>query len=105
MVWGVSRHGTPLTDLRYMHAQRMACCAAHGNLIQVRDVPDDVHRVLKARAAREGVSLSEYLRAELRRVAEAPTTEELLARLRERKPVKSAETSAHALRSVRDERA
>lgn len=76
-----------------------------GTLIQVRDVPDDVHRALKARAAREGLSLSEYLRTELRRVAEAPTAAELLARLRARKPVRSAETSARALRSVRDERA
>jgi plasmid stability protein len=76
-----------------------------GTLIQVRDVPDDVHRTLKARAAREGISLSEYLRTELRRVAEAPTADELLARLRARKPVSSTESSADALSSVRDERA
>lgn len=75
-----------------------------GTLIQVRDVPDDVHRALKARAAREGVSLSEYLRTELQRVAETPTADELLARLRTRKPVKITESSARALRSVRNER-
>jgi plasmid stability protein len=76
-----------------------------GTLIQIRDVPDGVHRTLKARAAVGGVSLSEYLRAELERVAAAPTPEELLARLRSRKPVRLTESSADALRAVRDERA
>jgi plasmid stability protein len=76
-----------------------------GTLIQVRDVPDDVHRVLKARAAREGVSLSEYLRTELQRVADSPTPQELLARLRSRTAVSTEESSAGALRAVRDERA
>lgn len=76
-----------------------------GTLIQVRDVPDEVHRTLKARAAREGVSLSEYLRTELQRVAESPTPEELLARLRSRKSVRTTESSASALRAARDERA
>jgi plasmid stability protein len=80
-------------------------CIRMGSLIQVRDVPDDVHRTLKARAAREGVSLSEYLRTELQRVAEAPTAEELLARLQARRPVKGTEASAQALSSVRNERA
>lgn len=75
-----------------------------GILVQVRDVPDDVHRALKARAAREGVSLSEYLRSELERVATSPTPGELLTRLRSRKPVRMTETSAQALRAVRDER-
>jgi plasmid stability protein len=76
-----------------------------GTLIQVRDVPEEVHRVLKARAAREGVSLSEYLRTELQRVADSPTPEELLARLRSRRAVSTPESSADALRAVRDERA
>jgi plasmid stability protein len=75
-----------------------------GTLIQIRDVRDEVHRTLKARAAREGVSLSEYLRSELERVASSPTPDELLARLRSRSPVRPAETSAAALRAIRDER-
>lgn len=75
-----------------------------GTLIQVRDVPDDVHRTLKARAARGGLSLSEYLRTELKRVAASPTPDELLSRLRSRKPVRPEETSAQALRALRDER-
>jgi plasmid stability protein len=76
-----------------------------GTLIQIRDVRDDVHRTLKARAAREGVSLSEYLRAELERVAASPTPDELVDRLQSRRPVRPTETSAAALRAVRDEQA
>lgn len=68
-------------------------------------MPEDVHRALKSRAARQGVSLSEYLRTELQRVAESPTPEELLARLRSRRAVSTEESSAGALRAVRDERA
>ena len=83
----------------WYHASRM------GTLIQIRDVRDEVHRTLKARAARAGVSLSEYLRAELERVAASPTPDELLARLRSRRPIRPAETSADALRAVRDEQA
>lgn len=71
-------------------------------LIQVRDVPDGVHRTLKARAALQGVSLSEYLRTELQRVADSPTPDELLARLRSRKSVAPPESSATALRALRD---
>ena len=76
-----------------------------GRLVQVRDVPEQVHRTLKARAARDGVSLSEYIRSELQRVAEAPTPDELLERLRARKSVRPSESSAGALRALRDERA
>ena len=76
-----------------------------GILIQIRDVRDEVHRTLKARAARQGVSLSEYLRAELERVAATPTPDELLARLQSRRPVRPTETSAEALRAIRDEQA
>lgn len=84
-----------------------ACYHAHrmGRLIQIRDVRDDVHRTLKARAAQEGVSLSEYLRAELDRVAASPTPDELLARLRSREAAKPHESSAHALQALRDDQA
>lgn len=53
-------------------------------LIQVRGVPDDVHRTLKVRAAQEGTSLSEYVLREMIRVARIPTPRELDARIRER---------------------
>ncbi|MDE3113894.1 MAG: hypothetical protein KGK34_13210 [Chloroflexota bacterium] len=52
-----------------------------GRLVQVRDVPEVVHRTLKARAAQSGVSLSEYLRVELTRLASLPTPDEVRARL------------------------
>lgn len=50
-------------------------------MVQVRHVPDDVHRELKARAARAGVSLSDYVLAELVRVASRPTLDELHQRV------------------------
>jgi len=56
-------------------------------LIQIRDVPDDVHRTLKMRAAAEGTSLSHYLLREVTRVARNPTPEELDARIRARGPL------------------
>ena len=54
--------------------------------IQIRDVPDDVHAVLRVRAAKAGMSMSEYLRSELIRMAEKPTMEELYARIQSRPP-------------------
>ena len=51
--------------------------------VQVRGVPDTVHRTLKARAAHSGISLSEYLRGELALIAARPTPEEVRARLRQ----------------------
>jgi antitoxin FitA len=59
-----------------------------GRLVQVRDVPENVHRTLKARAAQSGSSLSEYLRAELGKLAALPSPDELRARLRERAPLR-----------------
>ena len=53
-------------------------------LIQIRDVPDDVHRTLKVRAAAEGTSLSQYVLREVTRVARAPTPAELDDRIRAR---------------------
>ena len=55
-------------------------------LIQIRNVPDDVHRTLKSRAAAEGTSLSDYVLREVTRVARAPTPDELDARIRRRRP-------------------
>lgn len=52
-----------------------------GKNLQVRDVPDLVHRTLKARAAQRGQSLSEFLRAELELIASRPAPEDVLARL------------------------
>ncbi len=56
-------------------------------MIQLRNVPDALHRILKARAAMAGMSLSDYLMAEIKEVAERPTLAELRERLHRRKPV------------------
>ena len=72
--------------------------------IQMRNVPDDLHRVLKSRAALEGKSLSEYLIAEIRRHAEYPTIEELRCRLRARTPVRLTVPPAQMIREDRGSR-
>jgi len=69
-------------------------------MIQLRNVPDALHRSLKARAALAGMSLSDYLLAEIREIAERPTLAELRDRLHSRKP--SAELDTALL--VREER-
>lgn len=73
-----------------------------GKLLQVRDVPEEVHRTLKARAARSGRSLSEYIRAELTVIAERPSPEEVQARLSSRAPVEVDERPAEVIRRLRD---
>jgi plasmid stability protein len=70
-------------------------------MIQLRHVPDDLHRTLKARAALEGLSLSDYLLQEVRRVAERPTLAELRRRLAHRAPVVPRVLPARAVRAER----
>jgi antitoxin FitA len=72
-------------------------------MIQIRNVPDEVHRRLKARAALEGLTLSDLLAREARRLAEQPSIEELRLRLRARTPVKTRTTSAEVIRQARGE--
>lgn len=59
--------------------------------LQIRNVPDDVHRRLKSRAALEGRSLSEYALSELLRALERPTRQELIERVRQRSPVEEVD--------------
>lgn len=73
-------------------------------MIQLRHVPDDLHRRLKARAALAGLSLSDYLLEEARRAAERPTVAELRARLAKRTPVATRVSPAKAIRAERDRR-
>ncbi|WP_200901220.1 FitA-like ribbon-helix-helix domain-containing protein [Nostocoides japonicum] len=70
-------------------------------MIQIRNVPDDVHRRLKARAAMEGLSLSDLALAELRRSLERPTRRELLALVASREPVPSGPSSAALIDAAR----
>ena len=73
-------------------------------MIQVRNVPDTVHRTLKARAAMAGMSLSDFLLTEIRQIAERPTIGELRERLRRREPVALKTSAARAVREARDAR-
>jgi len=74
------------------------------HMIQVRNVPVNVHRTLKARAALAGMSLSDYLLSHLREIAERPTPDELRARLHSRAPVVLRESAARAVRAERNAR-
>ncbi len=73
-----------------------------GVLVQIRDVPEHVHRTLKSRAAASGLSLSEYLRGVLSRAAARPTPAELSERIRARGAVRLPEPSEVTIRSIRD---
>jgi plasmid stability protein len=73
-------------------------------MIQVRNVPDNLHRSLKAKAALAGMSLSDFLLAEIRQLAERPTMVELRERLRRRSPMVLPVSAAQAVRRERDTR-
>jgi plasmid stability protein len=73
-------------------------------MIQLRNVPDSLHRSLKARAAISGMSLSDYLLTEIREIAERPTLAELRHRLRTRTPVKLPLDTARLVREEREAR-
>jgi plasmid stability protein len=73
-------------------------------MIQVRNVPDEVHHELKARAARAGMSLSDFVLKELERSLKVPTMAEWLARVRTRTPVEVSESVAEAIREERESR-
>ncbi|PWB64381.1 MAG: hypothetical protein C3F17_07100 [Bradyrhizobiaceae bacterium] len=73
-------------------------------MIQIRNVPDSIHRRLKARAAMAGKTLSDYLLQELREVASRPTLEDMRARL-ESRPIASLPVApTEAVRRERDDR-
>ena len=73
-------------------------------MIQLRHVPQDLHRKLKARAALSGLSLSDYLLQEIRRIAERPTVTELRNRLDHRTAVSPTVPPARAIRAEREGR-
>ena len=74
------------------------------SMIQIRNVPERLHRELKARAARAGMTLSDYLLDIVRTAAQRPEPDELLRRVRERSPVYPSESPAEAVRAERDSR-
>ncbi|MGH7090798.1 MAG: FitA-like ribbon-helix-helix domain-containing protein [Stellaceae bacterium] len=73
-------------------------------MIQIRNVPDALHRRLKSRAALAGMSLSDYLLREIRQVAEQPTLEEMRERLRRLPRTNPSPPPADVVRAERDSR-
>lgn len=78
------------------HASHMS------RMVQIRNVPESLHRKLKARAANSGHTLSDYLLAELERLAARPTREEMLLRLHGRKRVTLKTPAAVVIREERE---
>jgi plasmid stability protein len=83
---------------------RFACAHAAymSRMVQVRNVPDALHRKLKARAADAGQTLSDYLLTELERLATRPTRDEMLARLHSRRRVTLRTPAALVVRGERE---
>jgi plasmid stability protein len=71
-------------------------------MVQVKGVPEEVHRALKARAALRGQTLSDYLRGEMERLAARPSPDELLADLDREAPAELGESSAAEVRRGRE---
>lgn len=70
--------------------------------IQIRNVPDDLHRTLEARAAKLGMTLSDYLLSEIEQVADKPSLQEWLERVKAHEPVELDEPPAVTMRRLRD---
>lgn len=82
-----------VTPLNVVHMSKM---------IQIRNVPDEVHRALKIRAAAEGISLSDYIKRDLEELARQATLEDVFARARARGP--SGITSEEIVADIRASR-
>jgi plasmid stability protein len=73
-------------------------------MIQLRNVPDSLHRQLKARAALSGLPLSDYLIREVRKIAAYPSAEEMRERLKLREPYPGKTSPTEIIRAERDQR-
>jgi len=73
-------------------------------MVQLRNVPEALHRALKSRAAMAGMSLSDYLLSEIREIAERPTLAEFRSRLHTRKAPAAGIDTARLVREERDAR-
>jgi plasmid stability protein len=71
-------------------------------MIQIRNVPEALHREMKSRAAQAGMSLSDYLLRELQQLAERPTMAQMRERLRQRTPVETDIDPVDVIRAMRD---
>lgn len=89
-------------------AQVLSTCVSQvyagdmSKMIQVRGVPDHLYATLEARAARQGMSLSDFIKKELERTAERPTMREWLEMTRRSKPIASKQSAAQIVRELRD---
>ena len=88
------------SNLHAEHAKRYLPRMAN---VQIRDVPDDVHRRLKAQAALSGQSLNEFLLARMKDIASVPTVSELAERISRRAPYEGP-SAAEVIREARDRR-
>ena len=75
-----------------------------GIMVQIRSVPPGLHRQLKARAALEGMSMSDYVLRELRKALERPMRQEVLDRLRAQPVRRLRRSAAELIRQERDSR-
>ena len=75
-----------------------------GTMVQIRNVPTELHRRLKARAAIEGLSMSDFVMRELRKALDRPTRQEILERLRARPVRRLRPSAAEVIRAERDAR-
>ncbi len=73
-------------------------------MVQIRNVPPELHRRLKARAAIEGLSMSDFVLREIRKALERPTRLEVLERLRARPARQMRRSAAEVIRAERDSR-
>ena len=73
-------------------------------MVQIRNVPAEFHRRLKARAAMEGMSMSDYILREVGKALERPTRHEVLERLRTRPVRRLRRSPAEVIRAERDAR-
>lgn len=75
-----------------------------GTMVQIRNIPPELHRKLKARAAMEGLSMSDFVMRELRKALDRPTRQEILDRLRARPVRRLRRPAAEIIRAERDAR-
>ena len=73
-------------------------------MVQIRNVPVEFHRRLKARAAMEGMSMSDYILREVRKALERPTRQDVLDRLRARPARRLKRSATDVIRAERDGR-
>jgi len=105
---GFSVPSAPHGQLQGQHGSGLDMCSTclhvmHMSMIQIRHVPEDVHRTLKARAAKAGMSLSDYLLQELGQLARKPTLQEWIERVRSHPPVGELSPSpTEIIRELRD---